>query len=641
MSPRPPLTHTPNPGGRRLDDEASPASRAAAVLAGRAARAEAAAVQTERFEAPGEPGDAAAPRLGVRGQLGAIEAGRVREHAERLGVGEPAVRIMFGRGVIALEDQERFLRPRLADLRPPAGMAGFAAAIDLLRTAWRERWRVGVFGDYDVDGVTTTAILTTYLEAIGIEVVARAATREGGYGFSQAEAEVLREAGVRMVLTGDCGTSDHEALEWLKVRGIPTIVIDHHQVPEQMPPAAALLNPHQMGCDFPFKGLCSAGVAFYLCAALRSALARETAVALPDPRMWLDLVALGTVCDMVPLIAENRILVRHGLAVVGQRRRPGVRALLEYAGVGVDEAIDEGHLGFRLGPRLNAPGRLGPAEPSLSLLRASSVAEARAMAERVEGFNSHRRERQDSIVREALALLAADPRSERRHALVVGHERWLHGIVGIAAAGIVARYRRPALVLAFDAARAEARGSVRTHGEVDVLAALRACAPLLRRFGGHRAAAGLTMALDQVPALVEAFDAAVGRQLGGRDPGDVVVEHDGALEFAAVDEAMIGGIEGLGPYGVGFAPPRYLCESAAVERVRVLKQRHLSLVLRQGGLVFEAIAFGQAEQHPGLAPGDRIACLYLPARSTFRGRVRIQLQIESLWALGAAGRGSF
>jgi hypothetical protein len=190
------------------------------------------------------------------------------------------------------------------------------------------------------------------------------------------------------------------------------------------------------------------------------------------------------------------------------------------------------------------------------------------MAERVEGFNSHRREHQDEIVREALALLAADPRSEQRHGIVIGHERWLHGIVGIAAAGIVARYRRPALVLSFDRARGEARGSVRTHGEVDVLAALRANAPLLRRFGGHRAAAGLSMDLADVPALIEGFDAAVGLQLGGRTPGDVAILHDGALEFAAVDEAMLGGIEGLGPYGVGFAPPRYLCEEAVVERVQ-------------------------------------------------------------------------
>lgn len=575
--------------------------------------------------------DSPAPPYALRPQLAAADREQVREQAARLGVGEPVIDLLVGRGVATLDDQQRFLHPRIADLRPPTGMAGFEAAIELLRDAWRGRWRVGVFGDYDVDGVTTTAILTTFLEAIGVEVVARAATREGGYGFGKADAEALREANVRMVLTGDCGTSDHDALAWLKGHGIPTIVIDHHQVPEQMPPAAALLNPHQIGCGFPFKGLCSAGVAFYLCAALRSSIARDNpGAALPDPRMWLDLVALGTVCDMVPLVAENRILVRTGLRVVGQRQRPGLRALLEAAGVGADDIIDETHLGFRLGPRINAPGRLGPAEPSLSLLRARSPAEARAMADRVEGFNSHRREHQDAIVREALAILAADPRSEHRHGIVVGHERWLHGIVGIAAASVVGRYRRPAAVLAFDPARNEARGSVRTFGEVDVHAALRACAPLLKRFGGHRAAAGLSIALDQVPAFVEAFDAAVGVQLGGH-AGEARLEHDGELPFAGVDEARIACLEGLGPYGVGFAPPRYLCEEAAVDRVRVVKQRHLSLVLRQGKRTFEAIAFGQAEAHPALAAGSRIACFYLPTRSVYRGRVRIQLQIESLW----------
>ena len=224
MSPRPPLGPSGIAGGRaplagRRDEEPStPASRAAAVLAGRSARAEAVASRTERFEVPGEPGDAVAPRLGVRGPLRGVDGEQVREHAARLGVAESAVQILFGRGVVALDKQELFLRPRLADLRKPEGMGGFAAAIDLLRTAWRERWRVGVFGDYDVDGVTTTTILTTYLEALGIEVVARVATREGGYGFSQAEAEALRESGARLVLTGDCGTSDHEAIEWLRVR---------------------------------------------------------------------------------------------------------------------------------------------------------------------------------------------------------------------------------------------------------------------------------------------------------------------------------------------------------------------------------------------------------------------------------------
>lgn len=592
------------------------------------ARPGSAALALAVAEEPPEP-SAGPPPLVLRGT--SLDMGELRLRAAALGIGPRAVALMARRGVRDLPEQARHLRPRLGDLRPPGGMAGFEAAIDLLLTAHRQRLRVGVFGDYDVDGVTTTAILTTYLEALGIDVVARAAAREVGYGFQVADARALREAGAQIVLTGDCGTSDHDALAWLEGQGIPSAVIDHHQVPERMPPARALLNPHQPGCAFPFKGLCSAGVAFYLCAALRSALARRTGAPLPDPRGWLDLVALGTICDMVPVIDENRILVRYGLGVLAERRRPGLRALLEYAGVGEDEVIDESHLGFRLGPRLNAPGRLGPAEPSLLLLRARSRAEARAMAERVEHFNLHRRERQAVIVDEALALLAADPRTPRRHGLVVAREGWLHGIVGIAAAGVVGRYRRPALVLAVDAARGEARGSARTAGEVDVYAALAACAPLLRRFGGHRAAAGASLEPAQIPALVEAFDAAVAAQVQERALAEAALAYDGTLNFDAIDEALLGDLEALAPFGVGFAPPRFVCEAATVERVRVLKGRHLSLGLRQGRVGLEAVAFGQAEAHPGLAPGQRVACLFAPVRSTFRGRVRLQLQIEALW----------
>lgn len=579
--------------------------------------------------APSEEPRPAPPPLALRGM--SFETGELRERAAVLGVGPLAVALMMRRGVTSPEAQARVLHPRLADLRAPVGMAGFEAALDLLQTAQQRRLRIGVFGDYDVDGVTTTAILTTYLEALGVDVVARAASREGGYGFQVADARALREAGAQVVLTGDCGTSDHEALAWLEGQGIPCAVIDHHQVPEQMPPARALLNPHQPGCAFPFKGLCSAGVAFYLCASLRSAIARRTGGAVPDPRAWLDLVALGTVCDMVPLVDENRILVRHGLGVVASRRRPGLRALLEFAGVSEDDPIDETHVGYRLGPRLNAPGRLGPAEPSLMLLRARSSAEARAMAERVEHFNIHRREHQDAIVAEALAMLAADPRTPQRSGLVVAGESWLHGIVGIAAAGVVAQYRRPALVLAVDRARAEARGSARTAGDIDVYAALRACAPHLRRFGGHRAAAGVSLDPAEIPALVEAFDAAVADQIRERRLGEPAVEHDGPLPFEAIGEPLLADLEHLAPFGVGFAPPRFLCEEAVVERVRVLKGRHLSLALRQGRVGFEAIAFGQAAAHPGLAPGERVACLFVPLRSSFRGRVRVQLMVESMW----------
>jgi single-stranded-DNA-specific exonuclease len=572
------------------------------------------------------------PRLALRDP--GADQHEIGERAASLGIDPLAMRLLLARGVRESEAQVRLLKPRLADLRSPVGMAGFEPLLELLRAAVRQRWRVGVFGDYDVDGVTTAAILTTFLEALGVEVVPRVASRDAGYGFRVADARALHEAGVRLVLTGDCGTSDHEALAWLHDHGVVAAVIDHHQVPEQMPPAAALLNPHQPGCAFPFKGLCSAGVAFYLCAALRTSLAAEAGDggrALPDPRGLLDLVALGTVCDLVPMVDENRILVRHGLGILEQRRRPGLRALLDRAGVELDTTLDEGHLGFRLGPRLNAPGRLGPADPSLALLRARTLPEARAMAAQIEGLNSRRREEQAQIVAQAHALLAADPTTDERRGLVVAHDGWLHGIVGIAASSIVSRYHRPALVLAIDRARGEARGSARSWGDIDVRAALQASSHLLRRFGGHRAAAGVSMDVAAIPALTEAFDAAVADQLAARglDMPSADEPYDGPLSLAALTPELLTSIESLGPYGVGFPAPRFLIEEAEVDFVRLLQGKHLSLALRQDGALVDAIAFSQAEQP--LSVGDRIAAIYVPTRSVFRGRWRLQLQIEAFW----------
>ncbi len=575
-----------------------------------------------------------APQLAHRDP--AADPGEIRERAAALGVAPLAMRLLLARGVREVSEQERLLRPRLADLRPPQGMAGFEASLTLLRDAVRGSWRVGVFGDYDVDGVTTATILTTFLESLGVSVVPRVASRDAGYGFGVDDAKALVEAGVDLVVTGDCGTSDHEALEWLRQRGVPAAVIDHHQVPETMPPATALLNPHQAGCAFPFKGLCSAGVAFYLCAALRTSLAAERvsgAASLPDPRALLDLVALGTVCDLVPMVDENRILVRHGLGILGQRRRPGLRALLDAAGVEADAVLDEGDLGFRLGPRLNAPGRLGPAEPSLALLRARTLPEAKAMAARVESFNARRRQEQAQIVEEAHALLGVDPRLGERRGLVIAREGWLHGIVGIAASSIVQRYKRPALVLAVDPKRGEARGSARTWGDIDVRAALQACAPLLRRFGGHRAAAGVSVDPAAIPALADAFDAAVAAQLAARGLVMPIAAdmHDGPLALGDLDPDLLSAIESLAPYGVGFPPPRFLLEEAEVDFVRVLQGKHLALALRQSGVLVDAIAFGQADTP--LRVGDRIGALYLPTRSAFRGRWRLQLQLDAFWPL--------
>lgn len=578
-------------------------------------------------DAPPTPAPAppAAPKVVWRRE-GRPEA--LEQRAAALRVHPLALELLWARGVEDEADVRRMLAPTLGQLRPPHEMAGFPEALELLVTAKREGWRVGVFGDYDVDGVTTATILAGYLEALGVEVVVRVAHRDHGYGFGVPDAEALHQAGARLVLCGDTGTSDLEALAWLRDHDVRSVVIDHHQVPEVIPPTDALINPHQPGCGFPFKGLCSAGVAFYLCAGLRTRLAKDGDTGLPDPRSLLDLVALATVCDMMPLTEENRVLVSAGLRHLEQRGRPGLGALLERAGVETQESLDEAHLGFKLGPRINAPGRLGTAEPSLALLRARTDAEAGPLADRVEMLNAQRKRQTESISAEATALLQADPANEARAGLVVAHERWAPGVVGIAANGLVERFNRPVAVLGMNA-DGLARGSVRSCDGVDVRAALAECAPLLERFGGHREAAGLTVRADRIAEFTEAFAAAVATQRAEvpARPDEECVDLE--LPLAAIEPELCGIIRSAGPFGVGFVPPRFIARNCEAQRIRVLKERHIALTLAQGKDRADAIGFGMAQQEP--PRGSRVDVVFVPQLDVFRGVTRVKLHLQRLW----------
>ena len=537
--------------------------------------------------------------------------------------------LLRARGTQAPAAQAALLSPKLSSLRRPDAMAGFDAALDRIERALTSGETIGVFGDYDVDGVTTATILSTYLEALGATVVVKVAHRGHGYGFTVRDASGFAEAGATLVLIGDCGTSDIEALSWLAERGIGRVVIDHHQVPDRMPPTDALINPHQAGCGFEFKGLCSAGVAFYLCAALRTRLAKKGRQP-PDPRAWLDLVALATVCDMMPLEHENRVLVHHGVCLAGHRLRPGLKALLRQAGVDDTEPLDESHFGFKIGPRINAPGRLGSALPSLALLRARTDAEAGPLAEQVEALNAQRKQHTQRTAAEAMALLAADPRLQERAAVVVHHHGWLAGVVGIAAAGLVDHYGRPALVMAVDPKTGEARGSVRSIGGVDVRAALAACSELVVRFGGHPQAAGVTVMADKLDAFSEAFDAAVAEQSGAAAAVADVELVDAELPLASVDMALIAAMRAAGPFGMGFAAPRFVSRGVRVESAKIVGTDHLAMRLSQGRARFDTIAFGQAKHRP--QPGSTVGVVHLPFVDRFRGDERLRLGVQRFWS---------
>ncbi|MCS6915244.1 MAG: single-stranded-DNA-specific exonuclease RecJ [Myxococcales bacterium] len=554
---------------------------------------------------------------------------RARALAEQLGLRPLTAQLLLNRGIRTEQEARRFLDPRLSDLRPPEGpqpMAGFSVAVERLRRAILDRETIGVFGDYDVDGVTTCALLADFLNRAGATVQARVARRGDGYGFGKADAHDLAEAGCSVIITGDCGTSDHETLALCRLLGVDVIIVDHHQVPDRPPEALALLNPHQPGCAFPFKGLASVGVAFYLCAALRTRLRAAGWPHLPDLRDLLDLVAVGTIADLAPLTAENRVLVHAGLKELYRGRRPGLRMLGDLAGVtdGVSSATD---VAFRIAPRLNAPGRLGDAHEALLLLIETDHHKAKALAETCHELNMRRQEVQEGVLKEAREQVEELLREGVPEVLVVAGQGWHPGVVGIVAAKLVETYGLPSVVIALDGELG--RGSARTAHGFHLFQGLRQAAPLLLRYGGHAAAAGLSILAKNVAALRQSLCASYRQQLGNQPPVRALPV-DAMVSLEEVDERLAQEVQLLEPFGVGNPEPTLLVRDAEVTRHRVVGSGHLQVTLRKGGQLRDGIGFGLGAKGQELEAGARVQVAFVPELDTFRGGRRLRLRVREL-----------
>lgn len=561
-----------------------------------------------------------------------VDPAAVGRLAGSLGLRQVTARCLAARGIVDAGEARTYLQPRLGQLRQPGGLAGLDAAVARLSRAVTSGERVGIFGDYDVDGVTTAALLASFLGRLGASCLPRVARRDAGYGFGCADADAFASAGCTLIITGDCGTSDIDAIERAKQRGADVIVVDHHTVPPADPavphPALALVNPFRADSTFPFRALASVGLAFYVMAALRTALRDQGWFgrrAEPDLRELLDLVALGTVADLVPLRGENRILAATGLRHLAMRRRPGLAALMDMAGVNGDQVVDERTIGWRLGPRLNAPGRMGDAGPSLSLLLAEDAAEAARWAERLEQANQERRQAQDRVMEEALAMLGdADPGP----AVVVAGTGWPSGVTGIVASRLVEIYARPAFVIAVDEHTAAGRGSARTAGALDLYGTLARCAGRLVRFGGHAAAAGLTVHARDIGALREDLCQAVEAQAGaGAGTGDLV---DAEVALGDVDEQLCRELGTLAPFGKDNEQPLLMCRGMRVRASRrVGDGSHLKLEVEDGnGVTRSGIGFGLGARDPGR--GATIDAAFAPTMNVWRGQTRVELEIRQL-----------
>ncbi len=521
-----------------------------------------------------------------------------------------------------------FLEPRLSSLTPPDAMADRDRACERLAAAIRRREVVVVYGDYDCDGITATAIMTELIRELGGHAIPMLASRfDGGYGLSERALCRIREHRPGLVVTCDCGSSDHERLQQLTASGVDVIVIDHHLVPETPLPVLAFLNPHRPECGFPYKHLASCGLALSMAAGLRRSLGVKL-----DVRKWLDLVAVGTIADVAPLSDDNRALVRAGLGVMARAERPGLRALWDVLGMQCGHTLCGRDVAFRIAPQINGPGRLGSPDLALELLLATDLEQARPLAERLVEVSNRRRELQEAMVSEALEEIEQQGYA-KLPAIVIGRRGWNPGIVGIVAGRLCDRYQLPTMVIGFDGD--VGRGSVRGPRGARLHDALCRIAPVLERFGGHQAAAGVEVRYERLDALRGAFCEAITEIEREAAPADAVDDDALLLKLDPADsaDAVMRDFDRLEPCGEGNPRPKLVVDAHLLQ-AREVKGGHLKLRVDCGqGGTLNGFGIGLGAQVREL--NGRVRLFGDLRRNHYQGNTSVELFVEKLECLRA------
>jgi single-stranded-DNA-specific exonuclease len=555
------------------------------------------------------------------------DSAAVQSLAEAMELPQPIAHVLVSRGFCSAGAAADFLHPRLADLSDPFRLPDMDKAVDRIWRAIDDGECITVFGDYDVDGVTAAALLIRILNALGAQVKGFIPDRlDEGYGLSSdAIQRCLIDQHPSLIVSVDCGTNSIESIRYAQEQGVDVIVSDHHEPEECLASALALINPKLGAHDGNLSGV---GVAFKLSHALIKA-GRERAIASAlaiDLRDYLDIVALGTVADIVPLEGENRILVRHGLEQLGSTKWIGMESLKEVAGITGE--IDTYHLGFQLGPRINAAGRIGEPMQALRLLTTDNPQEALNIALLLDRTNRERRDIETRMADEAFAEIDGYFDPARHFGLVVAREGWHPGVVGIVASRVSRHYHRPAIIMGVDD-DGSARGSCRSIDEFDLLQGLQACTSHLAKFGGHKMAAGLEVKPGRLEAFREDFNASAGALLEGMDLSPV--QHiDAMVAEDDIDWAFYERLKGLRPFGQDNREPVWVILRMRVQGVpRVVGMKHLKLVLAKNECTFEAIAFN----YPlASLPAGEIDVAFTLKENNWNGNTSLQLQVQDIRA---------
>ena len=549
----------------------------------------------------------------------------IQQLAEQLQVTPVVAGLLWRRGLRSLESAQDFFNPSLDAMHDPFAMKNMQAAVDAIIQRIHSHKPIVVFGDYDVDGTTAASALTLFLQTVGAKVTYYIPDRDlEGYGVSLKGIDYAESLGSDLIITCDCGITAVEQTKYAKQKGIDVIVTDHHIPGPKLPDAVAILNPKQPGDEYPFKGLCGAGVAFKLTQALTKALDASPLLAEQN----LDLISIGTAADLVPVVDENRIILSKGLTLIEDGERPGIRALKETSRINGKSHLTSSDIVFGLGPRINAVGRLGEATRAVQLLTSHYFDEAMQLAGVMEGENENRKQIEAGIVDEAIRLANSryDPRE--KHGLVVYNEGWHHGVIGIVASKLKERYWVPVIVIALN--DGVGKGSARSLEGFDMYEAIAECEDLLENFGGHPMAAGLTIKPQNLVEFENRFLEITQNKITPEmmNPRLTIEE---VIQFSDINSQLIATLRRLGPFGPGNMRPLFASRGLNVIGFpRIVGVNHLKFKVRQGRQTLDDIGFGMGEHYESLIANKPIDLAYVITENEWQGRRTLQLEVKDL-----------
>jgi len=543
--------------------------------------------------------------------------------ASELGIPPVIAQVLINREITEAEAAEKFLRGTIDQLHDPFLMSGMAAAVERIRQAIAGREKILIFGDYDVDGVLSVVMLLKALKSLGADVEYFIPERlKDGYGIKDEHIAVVSERGARLVISVDCGIKANGFVRNAGEQGIDVIITDHHLPGPDLPRALAVLNPVLESSGYPDKRLAGVGVVFKLIQALFQQEGRTSLL-----RHYLKLVAIGTISDVAELKGENRVLVKHGMQGLDSVSNSGLKSLIEICGL-KGKRISEGDIGFRIGPRINAAGRMGMTDLAVRLFFSPSLEETAGIARRLDELNSQRQTAEEKIFKQALDRVKTKSLDKSYKILIMGCEEWHRGIIGIVASRLKDAFRRPVILFAYEEGRAF--GSGRSISEFSLISCLEECRDFFLSYGGHPFAVGCSLSRQNMTAFKQAANAVAEARLSDAHMRKKILI-DSKLDFVEIGSPFFEGLALLFPFGVGNPRPVFLTEKTEiVGPPQNLKGRHAKFLVRQGSRVFEAIAWDRGDWARNFYKGERVDLAYSFQFSTYLGEERPYLCLEGL-----------